>query len=54
MIVFRSRLFANCVAVMSEIYMKGYMEKLDKIAEMGGGYVKGQLHCNCPFRENFG
>ena len=26
--------FANCVAVMPEIYTKGCMEKLDKIAEM--------------------
>jgi hypothetical protein len=25
---------ANCVAVMPEIYMKEYMEKLDKIAEI--------------------
>ena len=33
--VFCSRLFANCVAVMPEIYMQGCVEKLDKIAEMG-------------------
>lgn len=36
MLGFRSRLFANCVAVMLEIYTKGCMEKLDKIAENGG------------------
>jgi len=27
--------FVNCVAVMPEIYTKGYVEKLDKIAEKG-------------------
>jgi hypothetical protein len=31
--VIRSRLIVGYVAVMPEIYTKGYMEKLDKIAE---------------------